>query len=72
MVGLEEHWRFKMPYVIFKSKTEKPDGWPTNIAYEGPAKERVESFVMKSSAETKMAELQAAEPKKQFVIIEQS
>ena len=71
MVGLEEHWRFKMPYVIFKSKTEKPAGWPSNISYEGPAKEQVESFVTEDSAKTKMATLQAAEPNKQFVIIEQ-
>ena len=72
MVGLEEHWRFIMPYVIYKSATEKPSDWPNHIGYEGPAKEQVESFVTKSSAEAKMAELQAAEPKKQFVIIEQS
>jgi len=60
-----------MPYVIYKSTTEKPAGWPEGIGYEDPVKVKVESTVTRSSAETAMATLQAAEPNKAFAIIEE-
>ncbi len=71
MVGLEEHWRFNMPYVIYKSATEKPSDWPNHIGYEGPVKVKVESFVTENSAKSKKETLAAAEPNKQFVIIQE-
>ena len=60
-----------MPYVIYKSATEKPSDWPNHIGYEGPVKVKVESFISENSAKSKKETLAVEEPKKQCVIIQE-